>query len=881
MAFGGADGKVVIDTSLNNKGFIQGVNGLKNNLGGLTSAAKKLVGVLAVAFSARALVSFGRECVELGSSIAEVQNVVDVAFGDMSYKIEEFARNSVKSYGMSRLAAKKTASTYMAMAKGMGMNEAAASDMAISLTALSGDIASFFNISQELADVKLKSVFTGETETLKDLGVVMTQTNLKAFALKKGLDANLESMSQSQLVALRYQFVMEQLSLAHGDFARTSESWANQTRVLSEQWKELKSILGQVLISVLRPLVVGLNQVVAGMIDTANTINAVTTSLFGGTSTQLQKTKQDAEGVGTAIQGNVESQEDLTAAVEDTNKAQKKSLASFDELNKLTNQTTATPSASGDLTGGGAGLGGLTETTGKTVEGLSQRMQAMLNDLKDGFRQLKEWVSDFFQPFGESWDTQGSAVLESLQKAAVSAVGSIHDIGDAFMSVWSDGTGTAFLSSILSIVTDIQNQAAVMGDRFREAWAANGNGEAIWRGILSIIQTVVSFVGRLTSATLTWVGSLDLEPITGAFKRLLEHIDPVVQVITDGLALAYTNILLPLSKWTIEEAAPRVLDLLSAACEALTVVLEALEPFATWFWQEFLLPLGQWTGETVLKALEWLTARLNDFAAWARENPEKIRTIASVILGFLGGIALYYTEKKIVDIIGSIRAAFVSFASGLSMAQVQAGLAAGTFGALALLIIQLVSCWDQLSGVQKVVAVLAAVTAAAFAAALAVGAFQSALTMGIAIAAIVAGIVTLTAVINRAQAQAQQSSKSQQYAAFSRNMSALGGTGAGRSGAPMTYSNVPRLAKGAVIPANREFLAVLGDQKSGTNIESPVSEIEAAVARGINAAGGQQSNQTERPIYLQVDGKTFARLMNPYLTREGKRVGTKLVKGVT
>lgn len=96
----------------------------------------------------------------------------------------------------------------------------------------------------------------------------------------------------------------------------------------------------------------------------------------------------------------------------------------------------------------------------------------------------------------------------------------------------------------------------------------------------------------------------------------------------------------------------------------------------------------------------------------------------------------------------------------------------------------------------------------------------------------------------------------------------------------LSTSGLPHLASGAVIPPNREFLAVLGDQTSGNNIEAPVSEIEAAVARGIDAAGAKRDNQSERPIYLQVDGKTFARLINPYLTKEGKRLGVKLVKGV-
>lgn len=231
MARGAADGHVIIDTALNNKGFVKGLGLMKKQVGGLQSAVSKLGATIAAAFAVKALVDFGRKAVEVGSSIAEVQNVVDVSFGELAYKAEEFASTAITQFGMSALAAKKTASTYMAMAKGMGVASDEASDMAITLAGLSGDVASFFNISQELADIKLKSVFTGETETLKDLGVVMTQDNLKAYALSKGFKKSYDAMSQAEKVALRYRFVLDSLALANGDFARTQDSWANQTRM--------------------------------------------------------------------------------------------------------------------------------------------------------------------------------------------------------------------------------------------------------------------------------------------------------------------------------------------------------------------------------------------------------------------------------------------------------------------------------------------------------------------------------------------------------------------------------------------------------------------------------------------------------------------------
>ena len=350
MARGAADGHVIIDTALNNKGFVKGLGLMKKQVGGLQSAVTKLGGAIAAAFAVKAIVDFGRKAVEIGSNIAEVQNVVDVSFGELTYKAEEFANTAITQFGMSTLAAKKTASTYMAMAKGMGVASDEASDMAITLAGLSGDVASFFNISQELADVKLKSVFTGETETLKDLGVVMTQDNLKAYALSKGFKKSYDAMGQAEKVALRYQFVLDSLALASGDFARTQDSWANQTRILSMQWQEFMGILGQSIIRVLKPVVIWLNTMVARLITLAEAFNRATEGLDAGSAQAEQ-----AEATSSAIAASVKGQNELTDAVTDTAKAQKKALAGFDEITQLASDTAGSMGDMGAIGGLDAG----------------------------------------------------------------------------------------------------------------------------------------------------------------------------------------------------------------------------------------------------------------------------------------------------------------------------------------------------------------------------------------------------------------------------------------------------------------------------------------------------------------------------------------------
>ena len=137
---------------------------------------------LAAAFAIDKLVGFSKECLDLGSDLAEVQNVVDVAFGpNVSKKINSFAKSAAQSFGLSETMAKKYAGTFGSMATAFGFSQDQAADMSTQLTGLAGDVASFYNISQDEAYTKLKSVFTGETESLKDLGVVMTQTALDSY----------------------------------------------------------------------------------------------------------------------------------------------------------------------------------------------------------------------------------------------------------------------------------------------------------------------------------------------------------------------------------------------------------------------------------------------------------------------------------------------------------------------------------------------------------------------------------------------------------------------------------------------------------------------------------------------------------------------------
>ncbi len=366
-------GQIGLDLVINQQQF-------NKQLGGIQNLAKKTGKMLAGAFAVKGLTSFAKDCIELGSNLTEVQNVVDVVFPTMNKKVNEFAQNAASTFGLSETMAKKFTGTFGAMANAFGFSEKESYKMSTALTGLAGDVASFYNISQDEAFTKLKSVFSGETETLKDLGIVMTQTALDQYALANGFGKTTSAMTEQEKVALRYAFVQQQLQNATGDFSRTSDQWANQIRILSLQFDSLKASIGQGLINLFLPIVKVINLVLGKLMTLANAFKSFTAMIMGkktsGVSASLDKTATSAGKVSNSLNNATSSANKLnksTKKVGDTAKKTAKKISGlmgFDQINKLTETkgssgsksstpSSGTGSAAGGASGGNVDMGSL------------------------------------------------------------------------------------------------------------------------------------------------------------------------------------------------------------------------------------------------------------------------------------------------------------------------------------------------------------------------------------------------------------------------------------------------------------------------------------------------------------------------------------------
>ena len=833
-----ADGKVIIDTQLNNRGFTTGVKNMEGKLGGLNKTLIGLGKTIASVFAVRALVNFGKGCVELGSNIAEVQNVVDVAFGDMAYKIEQFSETAIQNFGMSRLAAKKTASTYMAMARGMGINEAAAADMAIGLTSLTGDVASFFNISQELADVKLKSVFTGETETLKDLGIVMTQTNLQAYALSQGLSKNISDMTQAELVGLRYNFVLNQLSLANGDFARTSSSWANQTRILSMQWQELMSIIGQGLIQVLTPVVRVLNQIVAALINMANTLSAVLSSIFGGANTQFQQTQEAVGGVSSGIEESVENQDALTDATKATNKEQKKTLAGFDEINKLSDSSNAVGGSAGGGVETGIGVPGLVSNTTQVEQTTSR--------IADSFSELINTIRSYFNlrllPYlSLTWDkikTNAQELAPIFQKVW----GDIAKLG-APLRDWFSGDFTTYLQAyILTAGKIVSGLIDVFKTVFTDIWNL-----AIYPIIQTWITKILPVMTQLNTQIISTFGVL-FESVKNIFLRIWsEGVAPALGKIVSIWSETWGIIQEAWNNWGtpifegIRGAITGTADtLLNLWNKFIKPVIDGLMEEVDWLWANHLKPLWENLADFIGYLMKFITDLYNEGL---------LPLIDWLVDTFGPTFSLVF--KTIYSVVSSVIGAALDILSGIittlrGIIEFILGVFAGDWErAWNGVVTVFEGIFNGIKGIVKgVVNVIIS--------------FINGM-----ISAVVGGVNAVISALNTLHFDVPDW------------VPLIGGNSWGFNIPTFTAPQIPKLAAGAVIPPNREFLAVLGDQKSGNNIEAPESLLRQIVREELAGSNGGQE------ITIHFDG-TMAQLvrqLKPYLDAENRRRGVQLVKG--
>ena len=878
-----ADGSVIIDTRMDTTGVQNGVSAIKQSFNGLGSAVKKIGLLIGGAFAVGKLVQFGKECVELGSDLAEVQNVVDVTFTTMSDKVNEFAKNAMTSAGLSETMAKRYVGTFGAMSKSFGFSESQAYDMSTALTQLTGDVASFYNISQDLAYIKLKSVFTGETETLKDLGVVMTQSALDQYALANGYGKTTSAMTEQEKVALRLAFVQKQLSAASGDFIRTSDSWANQVRVMQLQLQSLKATVGQGLINIFTPVLKVINILLGKLATLANAFKSFTELITG------KKSSGQTSGSGAGLAGTdaiadtadqygqaADNAEKLADATNDNAKATKKAnketknyLSSLDEVHKVTStgsNSSSTPSSSGGS--GGAGNSGLPSSVGNVDYGNLAEGETALDKISDSAKKLADLLKKLWKPFQDAWKKEGKntinaakVALDGLKKLAVS-------VGKSLVEVWTNGTGTTMLTTMLRIAQNVLKTIGNIASGFADAWNKNNVGTQIIQNIADALVVVMQFVEKIAEDTATWAANLNFYPLLESISNLTSTFAPILESIGNVLEWIYNNIVLPMLKWLIETGIPTVINLVSDLAGFFADHQSIIEAFGAALIGAFAAAKIAGLASRIAGSITTVASFIKGLIALMTGSSgimggiKAIATaigpggifIAAITACIAIGVLLYKNWDKIREVAGEvwdwIKNKTSTFVNAIS-------------SSLKNLASKIVTIWDNVksSAYQKWTAIWSTV-----------GNLVERIKNGIVekftsaknkVVDIFGGIKdTIRNILNKVIGIVNS--------AIGTVNSAIGGIESAFSFGPWevptpfgkktigfsaTFPRVPTvpyLAKGAVIPPRSEFLAVLGDQKQGNNIETPEALLRKIVRE---ESGGQQSGGNYR-FTAQINRRT-------------------------
>lgn len=465
-----------------------------------------------------------KDAIDISSSLTEVENVVRTTFGNYEKLIQDFSKTSIQDFGMSELTAKQVASRFQAMGTAMGFSQGKMADMSLQLTKLTADMASFYDMEQSDVARNLQAVFTGETEPLRKYGLDLTQATLKEWAMKQGLDADISSMTQAEKTMLRYQYVMANTAAAQGDFARTSDTWANQIRILKQSFEQLAAIIGGALINAFKPFVRTLNAVMQKVIAFATTVTNALGSIFGWkfeiSAGGLADDWSDAAGSAADI---ADSTGQAAKNVEKMNKG----LRAFDELNLITTPDNSSGSGSGGSGGGGASGGG---ASGGLVQ-----VDTIFKDYESQIRSLRElgaYISDALSDAMESidWDRIYSKARNFGKGLADFLNGLITprlfgDVGMTIASALNTAIYTALSFGEEFDWTNLGDSIAAGVNRFFETFDFSALGRTINTWVHGIYDTITTAIGNIKwsevwDGVTDFLSEIDLEAISliiGAF----------------------------------------------------------------------------------------------------------------------------------------------------------------------------------------------------------------------------------------------------------------------------------------------------------------------------------------------------------------------------
>lgn len=532
---GASSGKAAnsLITSLN--AFSRSTDNAKKNSFNLASSLGKLYAGYWMVF--RAITKI-KSAVDYAADLTEVQNVVDNSFNEMTGKVNEYAKQSINSLGMSELAFKTYASQYQSMGNAMGIGTSqiakandflaqttdgyikasdSLADVSLNMTKLAGDMASFYNKDQAEVAEDLRSIYTGMVVPLRTYGLDLTQATLKEWAMKNGLDANVDSMSQAEKTMLRYQYVMANTKQVQGDFIRTQDTWANQTRILAENFKNLGATIGTPIINAMKPMVSAINIMIGKVNEFAKVISEALGTIFGW------KYEMGSGGIATDFEDAANSSDGIassTGKAADNAKKLKNYLMGIDELN-VRQDDTSTSGGSGN----GSGANGVGSNISSGSKGQWVEVEKNYNSSINTLEKLGGAISDALSNAMESVDWKSI-----YTKAANFGKG----LADFLNGLFAGNQGARLFADVGMSIANSLNTVVYAALNFSQTLRWDEIGANIAGGINSAFsnldaksaaEAINGWVSGVFELLINAVNNIDWLKVYGKITEFVENID--------------------------------------------------------------------------------------------------------------------------------------------------------------------------------------------------------------------------------------------------------------------------------------------------------------------------------------------------------------------
>lgn len=679
----------------------------------------------------------------------------------------------------------------------------------------------------------------------KKLGTSMKQTAKKgAVPLSKSI-VKLSNMFQLMVIRMAMRAALQAAKEGFENLAQYSDETNKSISSLMSANTRLKNSFATAAAPVLNVMAPALKSLIDLLSEATSWAGQLFATLSGKTT--FVKAVDVEEDYGASLK-------DSNKELEKKEKLNKKLTFSFDDL--IQAQSNAQKS----------------DYIGPTPDQMFETVE-ITDDIVTFADTVKGVLSGLFDPIKQSWEENGHYATEAAKTAFNSLKTLAGDVGASFMQVWkTEGYGKQITDDLLITFGNLMLTVGNLADRFDEAWRSGDTGTSIMRHLGDIVLEITGVFREASESIKDWSSKLDFSPLLRSFDNVLARITPIVNKVGSILLWLLNSVFLPLSKWALEKAVPVVLDLMAAGLEVLNSVLDALQPLANWLWEKFLKPLGEWTGEIIIAALEKIVEWLTKFSDWISSHQEEVQLITEYVLAFFA--AWKVTEfvenvKRMIDILSEkgLMGILSQLSSKLDIASWGFLGTAAAIAAVVSAAFEIYQNWDKMTPTEKFITGLLAAAAAAATLAVAIGGIKGPLGVTLRVAAITAGVAATLIAINAGK----------RSSAYQGSHSGGGGSFSAYSIPIMASYKMPRLATGTVVPPRAgEFAAILGDNNVDTEIVSPIPAMKQAFKEAIAEMGGIGGNQTLRADLI-VDGTKFGQLVYKFNNKERQRVGVRMV----